>query len=92
MVAARVSYSYDAFGQLTSLSETFGCTTTWTYPYRYDGRDGVRFDGESGMYWLSVRAYDPIPRSVDYAYTATSFSAFANSTSAVSASVAFGSG
>ena len=56
-----VSYSYDAFGQLASFSETFGGTTspTWTNPYRYGGRDGVRYDGETGLYWLSVRAYDP---------------------------------
>jgi RHS repeat-associated protein len=53
------SYSYDAFGQLTAASENFGGTTTWTNPYRYDGRDGVRSDGETGLYWMSVRAYDP---------------------------------
>lgn len=46
------SYSYDAFGQLTSASsENFGGTTTWTNPYRYDG--------EIGLNWMSVRAYDP---------------------------------
>ena len=50
---------YDAFGQLTAASENFGGTTTWTNPYRYDGRDGVRYDGEMGLYWMSVRAYDP---------------------------------
>ena len=53
------SYSYDAFGPLTSASESFGGTTTWTNPYRYDGRDGVRYDGETGLYWMAVRAYDP---------------------------------
>lgn len=53
------SYSYDAFGQLTSFSESFGSGVTWTNPYRYDGRDGVRYDGETGLYWMSVRAYDP---------------------------------
>jgi RHS repeat-associated protein len=53
------SYSYDAFGQLTSASENFGSGTTWTNPYRYDGKDGVRYDGETGLYWMSVRAYDP---------------------------------
>ncbi len=41
------SYAYDAFGQLTSASENFGSGTTWTNPYRYDGRDGVRYDGET---------------------------------------------
>ncbi len=53
------SYNYDAFGALTSFSENFGGTTTWTNPYRYDGRDGVRYDGETELYWMSVRAYDP---------------------------------
>ncbi|HEX5442153.1 MAG TPA: RHS repeat-associated core domain-containing protein [Ktedonobacterales bacterium] len=53
------SYAYDAFGQVTSASENFGGTTTWTNPYRSDGRDGVRYDGETGLYWMSVRAYDP---------------------------------
>lgn len=53
------SYSSDAFGQLTSANENFGSGTTWTNPYRYDGRDGVRYDGETGLYWMSVRAYDP---------------------------------
>lgn len=52
------AYSYVAFGQLTWISEDFGGTTTWTNPYRYDGRDGVRYDGETGLYWMSVRAYD----------------------------------
>jgi RHS repeat-associated protein len=53
------SYAYDAFGQLTAASENFGSGTTWTNSYRYDGRDGVRYDGETGFYWMSVRAYDP---------------------------------
>lgn len=53
------SYSYDVFGQLTAASENFGGTTIWTNPYRYDGCDGVRYDGETGLYWMSVRAYDP---------------------------------
>lgn len=54
------SYSYDVFGQLTSANENFGSGTTWTNPYRYDGHDGVRYDGETGLYWMSVRAYDPV--------------------------------
>jgi RHS repeat-associated protein len=52
------SYAYDAFGQLTSASESFG-RKTWTNLYRYGDRDGVRYDGETGLYWMSVRAYDP---------------------------------
>lgn len=50
-----VGYSYDAFGQLAGASESLGGTTAWTTPYRYDGRDGVRYDGETGLYWMSVR-------------------------------------
>ena len=58
--ASVASYTYDAFGQITAASENFGSgTTTWTNPYRYDGRDGVRSDGETGLSWMSVRAYDP---------------------------------
>lgn len=53
------SYAYDAFGKLTAASENFGSGATWTNPYRYDGRDGVRYDGETGLYWMTVRAYDP---------------------------------
>ncbi|MEO7020732.1 MAG: RHS repeat-associated core domain-containing protein [Ktedonobacteraceae bacterium] len=50
------SYSYDAFGALLSSSENFG---GWSNPYRYDGADLVRYDTETGLYWMSVRAYDP---------------------------------
>jgi RHS repeat-associated protein len=51
------SYAYDAFGALTSSSESF--PTGWTNPFRYDGAQGVRYDAETGLYWMSVRAYDP---------------------------------
>jgi RHS repeat-associated protein len=51
------SYAYDEFGVLTSSSETL--PNGWTNPYRYDGRDGVRSDGETGRSWMAVRADDP---------------------------------
>src|SRR5579885_2012609 len=51
------SYSYDAFGALTSSSENF--PNGWSNPFRYDGAQGVRYDTETGLYWMSVRAYDP---------------------------------
>lgn len=51
------SYSYDAFGKLTASSENF--PNGWSNPYRYDGVEGVRYDPETGLYWMSVRAYDP---------------------------------
>ena len=44
------SYSYDTWGNLTSASENFGSGVTWTNPYRYDGRDGVRYDVTQGLY------------------------------------------
>ncbi|HEX8996236.1 MAG TPA: RHS repeat-associated core domain-containing protein [Ktedonobacterales bacterium] len=50
-------YLYDSWGDLTSSNETF--TNGWSNPYRYDGRDGARSDAATGLYWLSVRAYDP---------------------------------
>ena len=56
---SRRAIPNDAFGQLTSFSENFGGTTSWTNPYRYDRRAGVRYDGETGLYWMSVRSYDP---------------------------------
>ena len=51
------NYTYDAFGVITSSSENF--PNNWSNPYRYDGADGVLYDGETGLYWMSVRAYDP---------------------------------
>ena len=51
------SYSYDVFGSLTSSNESF--PGGWSNPYRYDGTDRVRYDAETGLYWMSVRAYDP---------------------------------
>ncbi len=51
------SYSYDAFGVVTSSSESF--PNGWSNPYRYDGGEGVRYDAETGLYWMRVRAYDP---------------------------------
>lgn len=55
-------HHYDAFGNLTDNTdntEQIPYATGWVNPYRYDGRDGVRYDSETGLYWLSVRAYDP---------------------------------
>jgi len=51
------SYAYDAFGALTSSSENF--PNGWSNPFRYDGAQGVRYDLETGLYWMRVRAYDP---------------------------------
>jgi hypothetical protein len=52
--ATVASYSYEAFGQLTAASQNFGGTTTWTNPYCYNGRNGVRSDGETGLSWIGV--------------------------------------
>ena len=51
------SYTYDEFGAPLSSSESF--PGGWTNPYRYDGRDLVRYDSETSLDWMSVRAYDP---------------------------------
>jgi RHS repeat-associated protein len=53
----KASYSYDAFGALTSSSETLA--NGWSNPYRYDGAELVRYDTETNLYWMRVRAYDP---------------------------------
>lgn len=39
------SYTYDAFGSITS-SENI--SNGWSNPYRYDGADSVLYDGEKG--------------------------------------------
>jgi RHS repeat-associated protein len=58
--SVKASYSYDEFGVLKTSSETFPNNTyNWTNPYRYDGAERVRYDSETGLYWMSVRAYDP---------------------------------
>lgn len=54
-----MSYSYDVWGNLTSSSENIPNANGWSNPYRYDGRDGARYDTETSLYWLSTRAYDP---------------------------------
>jgi RHS repeat-associated protein len=51
------AYAYDAWGAVTVDTEHF--PNGWRNPYLYDGRDGARYDAETGLYWLSVRAYDP---------------------------------
>lgn len=48
------SYSYDPFGLLMSDTESFA--NGWSNPYRYDGRDGVRYDLETELYWMSACA------------------------------------
>jgi RHS repeat-associated protein len=52
------TYSYDAYSVPAS-SGSFH--NGWSNPYRYDGKDGVRYDPETGLYWMSTRAYDPTP-------------------------------
>lgn len=54
------SYSYDTWGNLTSASENFGSGVTWTNPYRYDGRDGVRYDEEAGHLGVCAQPGKPL--------------------------------
>ncbi len=57
---SRATYTYDEFGVLKTNTETFPNNLfNWTNPYRYDGKERVRYDSETGLYWMSVRAYDP---------------------------------
>ncbi|HEY7779855.1 MAG TPA: RHS repeat-associated core domain-containing protein [Ktedonobacterales bacterium] len=51
------AYGDDAWGAVTVDTEHFA--NGWRNPYFYDGHDGARYDVETGLYWLSVRAYDP---------------------------------
>ena len=57
--AVVATYAYDAWGNLTTSSEAIPGANGWVNPFRFDGRDGVRYDGSDGLYWMSVRAYDP---------------------------------
>ena len=51
------SYSYDAFGAV--LTDTDNFANGWRNPYLYVGAARVRYDAETALYWMSVRAYDP---------------------------------
>jgi RHS repeat-associated protein len=46
-------------GAQPSSSESIPNANGSVNPYRYDRRDGARYDAATGLYWLSVRAYDP---------------------------------
>ncbi|HEX8996234.1 MAG TPA: RHS repeat-associated core domain-containing protein [Ktedonobacterales bacterium] len=50
---------------MASAAEGISNANGWTNPYRYDGRDGARYDASTGLYWLSVRAYDLSVRAYD---------------------------
>ena len=51
------SYGYDVWGALTSVTERFA--NGWTNPYRYDGYERVRYDAETGLYWMSCAPTTP---------------------------------
>ena len=57
--AVVASYSYDAWGNLTSSSESIPNVNGWVNPSRFDGRDHARYDASDGLTWLTTRAYDP---------------------------------
>ncbi|HEX2347692.1 MAG TPA: RHS repeat-associated core domain-containing protein, partial [Ktedonobacterales bacterium] len=57
--AVVATYAYDAWGNLTTSSENIPGANGWVNPFRFDGRDGVRYDDSDGLYWMCVRAYDP---------------------------------
>ncbi|HEX8996512.1 MAG TPA: RHS repeat-associated core domain-containing protein [Ktedonobacterales bacterium] len=54
--APRSYHLYNAHGDVVDLSDTQGNLAA---TYSYDGRDGARYDTSTGLYWLSVRSYDP---------------------------------
>jgi hypothetical protein len=45
---------YDGWGVPTTNTESF--PGRWSSPSRYGGRDPVRYDTETSLYWPSVRA------------------------------------
>ncbi len=53
---AVVEYAYDAWGQLLSTTGSLAATLGADNPYRYRG---YRFDGETGLYYLQSRYYNP---------------------------------
>ena len=58
-----VSYKYDSWGKVVSITGTLAATVGQKNPFRYRG---YYFDAESGMYYLQSRYYDPeIRRSGD---------------------------
>ena len=54
---AVASYAYDTWGAVSSTTEAFA--NGWHNPYLYDDKDGIRYDQETGLSWMAVRAYDP---------------------------------
>ena len=54
--AIVVSYSYDAWGKLLNVSGSQADTLGQDNPYRYRG---YRYDGETGLYYLENRYYNP---------------------------------
>jgi hypothetical protein len=72
--AGTTRYSYDANQRLSQVPKPDETTVSFAYeptiweaftngwhnPYLYDGLDGVRYDGEMGLYWMSMRAYEQL--------------------------------
>ncbi|WLD94435.1 RHS repeat-associated core domain-containing protein [Alkalihalobacillus sp. AL-G] len=51
-----VSYQYDTWGKLISITGTLADTVGKKNPYRYRG---YRYDSETGLYYLNARYYNP---------------------------------
>ncbi len=51
-----VSYVYDTWGKLVTMTGSMASTVGVANPYRYRG---YRYDEESGLYYLQTRYYDP---------------------------------
>ena len=51
-----VSYTYDSWGKLISITGTLASTVGEKNPYRYRG---YRYDSETSLYYLNSRYYNP---------------------------------
>jgi RHS repeat-associated protein len=54
--AEVVSYQYNTWGELVSISGSLAETVGEKNPYRYRG---YRYDSETGLYYLNARYYNP---------------------------------
>lgn len=51
-----VTYTYDPWGKLLSLTDTYGANVGTLNPFRYRG---YLYDTETGLYYCNTRYYDP---------------------------------
>ena len=54
--AVKATYTYDAWGKCTTVSDTSGCNIAEMNPFRYRG---YYYDTETDLYYLQSRYYNP---------------------------------